>query len=1364
MSRPVRILLRLAAGLAALLIVAALSIVFVLQSSWFFDKVRAKIVSSVETATGGRVEIRSFRMDWRHMRAEVRDFVIHGTEPAGKPPLFHASSVAVGLKLLTILKPSVDIRYLNVADPQVYLIIAPDGSTNIPAPKLKSTAKTSTVEDILKLAIGTFTLERGSFEVEARSRTPFDARGENLNLNLAYDRAGPRYRGTLAIQPLHLSYDDYGPVPFDVRLGLTLERNRIAVDTGRLATSATQVTFSGAVEDLAAAPRGSFRYEARAALTDIARIFRIPELRAGRAMVGGTAQWTPAAPFTINGNVHATGVEYRDRNVRLVDFRADGAAAFGPPGVDASGLRIAGFYARDKHREPVEGKIAKFTLRKKDIDLDGVALTLLAGSFRGEAKLRNLDSYTVTGELSGIDSRRTIALYSPQELPWDALVFGPVRLEGSLKRSSKLRATAGLRLAPAATGDPVTGEVNATYVAETSTLDLGHSTVSLPHSRVEVSGAIGAELKVHAETTDLNDIIPVLGKNTVTLPVTLRNGSVVFDGSVSGNLENPRIAGHVRAANVTYQAENVDSLEGDVVLAADYLRVQNATAARGAVRAQLQGSLGLSDWKPVDTSPISATGSLRNTSLSEIAAALKTGTLPASGTLNTSVQVNGTFADPRAQAEIEVLKGQLYDEPFDRITAHANYSANRLEVVNGEIAAGPRQVRLSGTLQHAPGQFDTGRLHFEASTNVMAIKGIHAIEQAYPGVEGTLRVSAGGDVDLQPRAPVKYQVHELHADVSAQSVRLNGQALGDARLTAASQGQTLRAHLDSTLAGTPVKGDGEWRLEGDLPGTATVNFARVDFAKLAPWLSSAGTEPPRLVGFIEGSLHLDGPVLDWHALRAELRIPQVQLAPSPEIDVAGGALTVKNAAPVVVRFANSIVTVDSAHFVGRATDLNVTGRILVGQKSPLDLRVDGNVDLGLLEDFSRDFVSSGTVVTNASIKGTFADPQVVGRLEFKNAAFNIVDVPNGLSKTTGVVLFNKDRATIQSLTGETGGGKIDLSGFVSYGSGGTVFRIHARATEVRVRYPEGVSTVANASLNFTGTTSSSMLAGTVTILRTGINLQSDFSSILASSAEPVRTPSARTGLLGGLAFDVQIQTAPDLQLESTLTENLQAEANLRLRGTASNPAILGRINLTQGKLTFFGTQYTLNQGSISFYNPVKVEPILNIDLETKARGIDITLTISGPINKLTLTPRSDPPLQFSEIVALLATGRAPTSDPTLLRQQSSDPQSWQQMGASALLGSAIASPVAGRLQRFFGVSKLRIDPTISGVENSPQARLTLEQQVTPSVTFTYITNVTSSNPQIIRVEWAMSRQFSVVALREENGLFGLDFVYKVRFK
>jgi translocation and assembly module TamB len=156
--------------------------------------------------------------------------------------------------------------------------------------------------------------------------------------------------------------------------------------------------------------------------------------------------------------------------------------------------------------------------------------------------------------------------------------------------------------------------------------------------------------------------------------------------------------------------------------------------------------------------------------------------------------------------------------------------------------------------------------------------------------------------------------------------------------------------------------------------------------------------------------------------------------------------------------------------------------------------------------------------------------------------------------------------------------------------------------------------------------------------------------------------------------------------------------------------------------------------------------------------------VTGPLSRLNVTPRSDPPLQFNEIVALLATGKTPTSSNlNLVAQQSVTPQPFQQ-SASALLGQVITNPVSGRLQRFFGISKLRIDPTLPGITNNPQARLTLEQQVTPDLTFTYITNVSNANPQVVSVEWSVSKQFSVLAVREENGLFGLDFFYKRRFK
>jgi translocation and assembly module TamB len=218
-----------------------------------------------------------------------------------------------------------------------------------------------------------------------------------------------------------------------------------------------------------------------------------------------------------------------------------------------------------------------------------------------------------------------------------------------------------------------------------------------------------------------------------------------------------------------------------------------------------------------------------------------------------------------------------------------------------------------------------------------------------------------------------------------------------------------------------------------------------------------------------------------------------------------------------------------------------------------------------------------------------------------------------------------------------------------------------------------------------------------------------------------------------------------------------------LRGTAAGPALLGRINITSGELIFFGSKYSITQGAISFLNPSRIEPVINVDLETRARGVDVILTLAGPITRPGVTYRSDPPLQFSDIVALLATGRTPL-DPGVPTGTVGQQQSFAQLGASELVGEALQSPSSGRLQRFFGVSKVKIDPQLTDITGSPESRLTFEQQVSPDILFTYITDVSSTSTQLIRVEWAFNRHWSAILTREENGYVGLDFAYRKRFK
>jgi translocation and assembly module TamB len=209
----------------------------------------------------------------------------------------------------------------------------------------------------------------------------------------------------------------------------------------------------------------------------------------------------------------------------------------------------------------------------------------------------------------------------------------------------------------------------------------------------------------------------------------------------------------------------------------------------------------------------------------------------------------------------------------------------------------------------------------------------------------------------------------------------------------------------------------------------------------------------------------------------------------------------------------------------------------------------------------------------------------------------------------------------------------------------------------------------------------------------------------------------------------------------------------------------GRVNIQEGKLNFFGNDYLVDNGTISFYNAVRIEPVLDVSLETQARGVSVTVRVTGAIDNLKLSYTSDPPLQFQEIVALLASGTTPTSDPTLLAKQPAQPQqNLQQLGESAILGQAVTNPVSNQLQRVFGVTQLKIDPTFTTGSSIPTAQLAVQQRVSDNLTFTYTSRLNDPNSTIIRMEWAFNPQWSAVLMRDQNGIVTVNFFYKKSFR
>jgi translocation and assembly module TamB len=289
------------------------------------------------------------------------------------------------------------------------------------------------------------------------------------------------------------------------------------------------------------------------------------------------------------------------------------------------------------------------------------------------------------------------------------------------------------------------------------------------------------------------------------------------------------------------------------------------------------------------------------------------------------------------------------------------------------------------------------------------------------------------------------------------------------------------------------------------------------------------------------------------------------------------------------------------------------------------------------------------------------------------------------------------------------------------------------------------------------------MSGDILVSRVTISSNLELGTVLANLAEPRQTLPSDPAL-GNMQLNVRIESVPDLRIETALVRGATADLDLRLAGAALNPALLGQISMTQGELDFQGTRFQINRGNIAFVNPFRIDPVIDFELETRVRDTDISLTLSGPARKINVTPRSDPPLPFSELITLLALGRTPTTDPVLAARQIVAQQPLTQSGANAVLSQALSQPVNRRMQRFFGVSRLKVDPQAGGAEANPGARISTEQQITNELTFTYTYDLSSAQQQVVRVDWTPTRQWSFIVTRDENGLVGADVLFKKRLR
>jgi translocation and assembly module TamB len=316
------------------------------------------------------------------------------------------------------------------------------------------------------------------------------------------------------------------------------------------------------------------------------------------------------------------------------------------------------------------------------------------------------------------------------------------------------------------------------------------------------------------------------------------------------------------------------------------------------------------------------------------------------------------------------------------------------------------------------------------------------------------------------------------------------------------------------------------------------------------------------------------------------------------------------------------------------------------------------------------------------------------------------------------------------------------------------FDLALEADKIRLRYPEGLRTIVNSNLSLTGNAKASTLGGQVKVQQISFTPDFDINTFADQFAGGGASAPSQ-GFAQTVKLNVAVQSTSQVDLSSSQV-SLRGNANLRVGGTAAEPVILGRTTLTGGEVFIAGNRYVLQNGTIDFVNPVRTEPLVNLQATTVINQYNINIQIRGPVERLQTTFLSDPALPPADIINLIGRGQT-------LEQQAATPSQSLTSGAQSLIAQQVGSQLSSRVAKFAGLSHVSIDPALGGDNVNPGARIAIQQRVTSNLYVTFASDVTSTQRQAVELEYQLNRKWSVSGLRDQNGGYGADAHYHKDF-
>lgn len=1285
--------------------------VLFLQSDYVRERARAALVERLAAYLDRPVAVESLVYRLLPTEIELRGVRIGGTRP-GEEPFLTLDRLVVEVDAVDLYGPGLRLGRVLAERPVVRLLWHRDGGDNLPRTPRRPASQRRPMPAPVAVFVGRLDVVGGAVEVEHR-RAPVELSGESLQASLA-GADGPRLRGRLQVENLEIELPRARPYVGSVRLTLDLEKDGLRIVDGSL---------DGPL--LAATVGGEWRW--RRGDTEL----RLDVRARGEAALFDALGYTRgqiSGPFELDG-----GVAVRPR---LWGYRA----ALTSAGLDLFGRRlddVSAVISGDRHgiradvqqavygggqargylsySPEVEGRPFDLQVRVDDVSLrrvlldQGIPLDGVDGLVRGLFSYRFPVSRPQRGDGWG-DLR-----FRPRPQPVDdRLQLGgsaALVIDRGMLRSQAIRASsAWQQVLVAGAYDLETGEGR--FDLEVDSRRVTEVVRLLPLSEEQVREA----LWVPEEGSGRLDGQLRLGDGVVVTTVALD----LFD------VEAPGFAADRLQGALEVDGRGIPSLR---------LELLGTDAA-----AIVDGAIPFTDGEGAPLYPFSIGVDLANWPADDVRAWLPF-TVPVSGGVSGTALLHGDLDALEGEVEVAVAPAVLAGLPVEAVEIDLLLEPEQMRFRRVEARSPAGNLRLSGSLERAD-----GRLALRLDSDPLLLGRAPFSELLAGELGGSLRVAGGVSGTLeQPR---------LDGDLFWDGLSLGGRPLDAGEPTTAVDWDGERLAVSGALPGLDrFVGGGALDREG----------FDVDFELAAGHLGplAAILAPPELGevgGSFEGRLSASGRFETPVSWRIDLSLDR--------LDVRHGDLTLASVEPVELRWVEGGIEIDSLFLVEpeTANELFVGGRIGLGGERPLDLNLQSTLEsewLGLL--LPQIELQGGVFEGIGSITGTGAAPRLDGVATLTGARLPIPALTISCDDIGGRILFYPQRIVLDDVRGQAGGGEIRGGGSVLLHSGWSdpEYRLEVSATDLSVPFPEGWLMRGDARLALDGNRERRELRGEIDLER-AFFLQSvkvGLESALGGLFEQRRVEYESTDeMLASTALNLQINGEGALRVRNNLAD-LSGDLDLTLRGTLAAPVLFGSAELEPGgTLNYAGNEYVLERGTLNFANPYRIQPVLDVSAVTELREYDLRLGLSGSLDRLEVDVASDPPLADLEALSLLTGGR-PALDSGIQRRAVDQ----RGVGVEGFLAGEAASVVTERVNRLFGLDRLRVDPLTSTSGDLSSVRVTVGERLSRDLSVTYSYDPSTTEEQILELEWSVSRRLVLVLTQNGDESYAMDLRWEKAF-